>query len=209
MSIQPDKTKLETETKHNRPLTNCVWDPQSRYLFFGAEDNAVHRLDLSNQSQTAFAAHDSWVRAIGVSNDGKLLCTGGYDGRLAIWPADAAEPKPQALVDAHQGWIRALGFSPDGQQIVTCGNDRLIKLWKSQDLTLVRTFTGHASHVYNVGFTKDGQQLVSCDLQGIVKLWPLAASADSATDKPDKRPSPTMWSRSMASPSTILFFVPT
>lgn len=189
MSIQPDKTKLESEHKHDRPLTNCVWDPLSRYVFFGAEDHAVHRLDVGNQTLTNFAAHDSWVRAIGVSPDGKWLITGGYDGRLALWAAEAAEPKPQVIVDAHQGWIRAVAISPSGEQIATCGNDRLIKLWNMKDLSLVREFSGHTSHVYNVGFSKDGGRLLSCDLQGMVKAWTLApaqpASADSGTTPVD------------------------
>ena len=184
MSIQPDKTKLESEHKHDRPLTNCVWDPLSRYVFFGAEDNAVHRLDVSNQTLTHFAAHDSWVRAIAVTTDGKWLITGGYDGRLALWPTDAAEPKPQAIVEAHQGWIRAIAINPSGQQIATCGNDRLIKLWNIKDLSLVREFSGHSSHVYNVGFTKDGSRLLSCDLHGMVKVWTLSPTEPAAENPP-------------------------
>ncbi len=64
MSIQPDQTKLDSEHKHDRPLTNCVWDPLSRYVFFGAENNGVHRLDVSTKTVTTLAAHDSWVRAM-------------------------------------------------------------------------------------------------------------------------------------------------
>ena len=197
MSIQPDKTKLESEHKHDRPLTNCVWDPQSRYLFFGAEDHAVHRLDVGNQTLTHLAGHDSWVRAIGVTSDGKWLITGGYDGRLAIWPADAAEPKPQKLVDAHQGWIRALAISPNSELIATCGNDRLIKLWNVKDLSLAGEFTGHASHVYNAGFTKDGSRLLSCDLHGIVKAWTLSP-AEPAAEKGQPAPVDVIKAESLA-----------
>lgn len=180
MSIQPDKTKLESEHKHTRPLTNCVWDPLSRTIFLGAEDNAVHRLDMTTKAITPMPAHDSWVRAMKVSADGKLLFTGGYDGRLALWQADAAEPKPIAIVDAHHGWIRALALSPSGELVATCGNDRLVKIWNTKDLSPVRELASHASHVYNVGFTKDGSRLLSCDLQGVVKLWNVAEVSPAA-----------------------------
>lgn len=183
MTMLPDKTKLESEHKHARPLTNCVWDPLSRFVYFGAEDNAVHRLDVSTKAITAFPAHDSWVRAIGASNDGKLLFTGGYDGRLAIWPTDAAEPKPLTIIDAHRGWIRALAVSPNGETVVTCGNDKQVKRWNTNDLSLAGELSGHASHVYNVGFSQDGSQLMSCDLQGVIKLWPMSpASASNAAE---------------------------
>ncbi len=184
MSIQPEKTKLDSEHKHSRPLTNCVWDPLSRYVFCGAEDNGVHRFDVSHQTFTRFDAHDSWIRALGISPDGKWMVSGGYDGRLAAWPADATEPKPISIVDAHQGWIRAVAISPGGEQIATCGNDRLVKIWNAHDLSLTRQFSGHSSHVYNIGFTKDGSRLMSCDLHGVVKSWMLATNEANANDKP-------------------------
>lgn len=195
MSLQPDKTKLESEHKHDRPLTNCVWDPQSRFVFFGAEDNNVHRLDLSNQSVAHFAGHDSWVRALVSNADGKQLFTGGYDGRLAAWSADASDPKPQKMIEAHAGWIRAIALSPNGLQIATCGNDRLVKLWNASDLSPIKTLSGHGSHVYNVGFTKDGSRLLSCDLHGLVKSWsvaneppPPAANSDKPTEPSVDKP---------------------
>ncbi len=184
MSIQPEKTKLEGEFKHARPLTNCVWDPLSRAVYFGAEDNGVHRFDIQSQALTHLAAHDSWVRALQVSRDGKWLASGGYDGRLALWPIETNDPKPHALIEAHHGWIRALAFSPNGELIATCGNDRLIKLWNAKDLTPVGEYSGHASHVYNVCFTQDGSRLVSCDLQGIVKLWPAPAPLTDQANGP-------------------------
>src|SRR5205823_12489334 len=93
-TIDPTKTHEVLQHKHDRPLTACRFDPAGRYVFFGAEDNLVHRFDLQIKAVTPLAAHDSWVRALGCSPSGDVLYTGGYDGRLILWPAAADKPPP-------------------------------------------------------------------------------------------------------------------
>jgi len=194
--IDPTKTHEVLQHKHDRPLTACRFDPTGRYVFFGAEDNLVHRFDISKKTITPFAAHDSWVRALGFSPSvtaskqgvavrgaadhgasDTILYTGGYDGHLIFWPATADKPQPIHTIDAHHGWLRALAVSPDGARISTCGNDNLVKLWDAATGKQTAELTGHASHVYNVAFHPTGETLVSCDLKGVLKEWDVAAGA--------------------------------
>ncbi|HEY2412130.1 MAG TPA: hypothetical protein VGI40_07805 [Pirellulaceae bacterium] len=170
-SIAPEKTHQVLEFRHERPLTACRFDPTGRNVFFGAEDNLVHRFDLQSKTVTPFAAHDSWVRALGFSPVGTSLYTGGYDGRLIWWNAADQEPRPIRTIQAHNGWLRALAVSPSGQLIASCGNDNLIKLWNAADGRQIAELAGHASHVYNVAFHPTNETLVSCDLKGQVKEW--------------------------------------
>jgi WD40 repeat protein len=172
--LDPTKIKAVFEHKHDRPLVACRFDPAGKYVFFGAEDNLVHRLHLESKTAAPLAAHDSWVRALGFSPDGNVLYSGGYDGRLICWPAAAEKPAPTRVIQAHEGWLRALAVSPDGERIATCGNDNLVKLWDAADGKLVATLTGHAHHVYNVAFHPSGEWLVSCDLKGVLKQWKTA-----------------------------------
>jgi len=171
MPTEPTKTHVTLEYKHDRPLVACRFDPAGRYVFFGAEDNLVHRFDLSAKTAISLSAHDSWVRALGCSPSGNRLYSGGYDGRLVWWSAAEDKPEPIRVVEAHQGWLRALAVSPDGRLIATCGNDNFVKLWSSADGTLVAQLAGHTSHVYNVAFDPLGQTIVSCDLKGVLKEW--------------------------------------
>lgn len=174
--IDPEQVAVQSEFGHARPLTACHWDPSGRRIFFGAEDNGVHRYDLASQEVTTLRHHDSWVRAIAASPDGKTVVSGGYDGRLVWWPADAERPEPTRVVDdAHQGWIRGVAFSPDGRHLATCGNDRRVNLWDSLSGELVASDDGHDHHVYNLAFRPEGDRLYSCDLHGYVRRWDLAA----------------------------------
>jgi WD40 repeat protein len=177
MKIDPTKTHQSLEYKHDRPLVACRFDPLGRYVFFGAEDNLVHRFELRAKTATSLAAHDSWVRALGCSPSGDVLYSGGYDGRLVWWPAVDDKPQPIRVVDAHQGWLRALAVSPGGERVATCGNDNLVKLWDAADGKLFAQLAGHASHVYHVMFHPSGESLVSCDLKGNLKEWDVAGGS--------------------------------
>src|SRR5262245_37314529 len=108
VAIDPAKTHQVLEHKHERPLIACRFDPTGRYVFFGAEDNLIHRFDLNSKTAITFAAHDSWVRAIGFSLDAATLYSGGYDGRLIWWNAADQVPRPNRVVPAHNGWLRAI-----------------------------------------------------------------------------------------------------
>jgi WD40 repeat protein len=175
-SVDPQQTKLLQEYKLDRPLIACHWDPRSRFIFCGAEDNLVHRIDPASGQMISLAAHDSWIRAFGSSSDGETLFSAGYDGRLIFWPASAEKPEPSRIIEAHQGWIRAIAVSPDGKHVATCGNDRIVKVWDAVTGLLVREYTGHTSHVYNLIYSQDSSQLFSCDLKGFVNAWTLDAN---------------------------------
>ena len=194
-AINVEKTHLISEHALPSPLTACCWDPKNRFIFVGTEEHGVRRFQFESKESVRFVGpHDSWVRAIGVSPDGEVTYTGGYDGRLVWWPTTAAaDAQPIRSVDAHQGWIRALAVSPDGKTIATCGNDKRVRLWDAQTGTLLKTFEDHQSHVYNVAFAPAGDALVACDLHGFVKVWdptPLGSTPPPAAPAAQNPPPP-------------------
>lgn len=174
-AIDPAQAHVVLEHKHGRPPTSCRFHPKGRHVFWGAEENLVHRLDLETKAVATLARHDSWVRAIACSPDGTTVLTGGYDGRVVWWPAMDEKPSPVRVIDAHAGWLRAIAISPAGDRVATCGNDRLVKLWSVADGSPIATLPGHEHHVYNVAWRPDGSALVSCDLKGVVKEWDVAS----------------------------------
>src|SRR4051812_2310242 len=154
MTAAPEKIHVSKEWKYGQPLISCRFDPAGRFVFAGAEDDSVQRWDLNSDPAKAkpvsFAAHDGWVFALAVSNDGKTLLSGGTDGKLIWWPAttDAPNPKPLRVGAAHQGWVRSIAISPDGKQAATCGNDHKVKLWTLADGTPEMDLPGHSRPVY-------------------------------------------------------------
>ncbi len=179
--IDPAQAAEIASHKHDRPLVCCAWDPQDHFVAFGSEDNSVRRIAIEGMTPTSFPpegsgpGHDSWVRALGFTPDGRLLFSGGYDGRLCQWPLAAESTPATRVIQAHDGWLRALAISPDGTQLASCGNDALVKLWTISDGLIAETpaaiGSGHQSHVYEVAWKPDGSALASCDLKGNIKEW--------------------------------------
>jgi WD40 repeat protein len=183
VKVDPTRTHLGREYKHTSPLVGCRFDPSGKYVFAGAQDNAVVRWDLGKGKKTLLAGHKSWVRALAFAAKEKLLFSGDWAGRILVWPVDAESPKPVRTIAAHKGWVRALAVSPDGKTLASCGNDHLVKLWSVPGAKLLRELRGHDCHVYNVGFHPGGKLLVSADLKGVVKVWDVAkGSATRALD---------------------------
>jgi WD40 repeat protein len=175
MSVRPETIHVAKELKHDKPLISCRFDPTGRYIFAGCEDETVERWDLktdpARSKPVAFTAHDGWVFATSVTKDGKTLLSGGSDGRLIWWPAEAPTPRPIRTVAAHRGWVRSIAVSPDGAQVATCGNDRKVRLWSLADGKVQMELPGHERPVYRVSYTAAGKTLVSADLLGLIIEW--------------------------------------
>lgn len=171
--IDATQTHVVAEFKHDIPLTTCRIAPTGTFVFAGAEDFHVYRWNVSGDdtSKTIFAGHQSWVRSLDFSRDGKLLFTAGYDHRIGVWNTADAAPKPINMIDAHKGWVRWVRVSPDGKLLASCGNDNLIKLWSIPDGTLQQEFVGHDRYPYAAVFHPNGKRLASFDLMGVIKDW--------------------------------------
>jgi WD40 repeat protein len=173
--IDPTRTRMTKELRHNSPLLSCRFDPTGRYVFAGAQDFGIQRWDLGvpDAPKITLAGHQSWTRAIAFHPGERRLLSGDYHGKVIVWQYDDSAPTPESSFDAHDGWLRALAVAPDGRTFATCGNDRLVKIWSFPECRLEQTLRGHDSHVYNLAFHPAEPFLVSGDLHGDLKQWDL------------------------------------
>lgn len=177
--LDPVRTRLAQDLRHNSPLLSCRFDPSGRFVFAGAQDNTIQRWDLATGRKTSLTGHRSWVRAL--TFQGEWLISADYNGKILYWRFDAETPTAERTIEAHRGWVRALAVSPDGRLLASCGNDNLVKLWSIADSSLGRSLEGHQHHVYNVAFHPGGEFVVSGDLHGILKQWNVARGTEVRT----------------------------
>ncbi|GIW88508.1 MAG: hypothetical protein KatS3mg108_2832 [Isosphaeraceae bacterium] len=176
MTADPLQTHLAKDLAHNRPLVCCRFAPTGPFAFAGSEDESILRWNLETGEKTQLKGHQSWVFALDLTSDARTLVSGGGDGRLLVWPADATEPSRS--IDAHHGWINALSVSPDGSQVASAGNDRMVRLWSLADGSLQAELPGHERPVYAVRYADSGRTLITADLLGRITFWDLATRAE-------------------------------
>ncbi|WP_309117244.1 WD40 repeat domain-containing protein [Saccharothrix sp.] len=120
-----------------------------------------------------FAAHDGWVNAVAVADDGRLVAVAGTDRRVELWDlAEFARPVRVAVVE-HADTVTALAFSADGRMLATAGVDRTTKLWDLTERSLpveIAVLEGHAGVISAVGFPAGGRGVLTAAADGTARL---------------------------------------
>lgn len=182
----PDALKLVKDYPRPAIVFGVARVPNTTRCFFGASDFRVSEADFaaSKFEPTDLYAHGSYVTSVALA--GKLLVSGGYDGKLTWY--DTAARKVVRTLDAHGKWVRKVVASPDGKLVASVADDMACKVWDAATGKPVRTLRGHAektpthfgSMLYAVAFSADGKLLATGDKVGRVVVWDAAAGKELA-----------------------------
>lgn len=153
----------------------------------------VNAVDFSSQGQLASAAgdrtvriwevsagggktvqvlsHDSEVRSVAWSPDGKTVVTGTDSGGVSAWSAGNWQRRQLGAVAN-----AALCVAVSDAGLVVAGqgekgrNDTSVRTW-SVDGGERGTFNEHKDSVISAAFSPDGSQVASADFNGMIALW--------------------------------------
>src|SRR5205085_6493001 len=106
--------------------------------------------------------------------DGKMLATGGYDGKIIFW--DATGKRVGAAENT--GVVVSLSWSPDAsreaaRQLASGATDGKVTIWDVPSGTKVRTFEDHLGPVYALAWCPTGKLLAAGGYDRPVKAWNL------------------------------------
>jgi len=173
MPVNPAKTKLLSEHKHDVPLMSCVFTPNGRHLLAGGRDAAIVCLDVASGKKTALTGHESWVGDMARTGD-NLALTSDYVGGVIAWDCSGELPALRWKIAAHPGTIRALAVSADGRTFATGDRDGSVRLWQCSDGKMLREFPANEHPIYGLALHPDGKSIVIADRQPktpTIQLW--------------------------------------
>ncbi|CAF2786465.1 unnamed protein product [Rotaria sp. Silwood2] len=140
-----------TFNKFERLYATCSWD--KTVLLYDATVGGFRREGPLMLPKL----HEGSIAACHMSDDGKLLVTGGYDLRVVLWDLDNMTHK--LGLRGHRDWINDVCLTSDNKWIVSVSNDCDIRLWHVENCDNIK-------QVIEQNKTLKNAKIVSCSKCG-------------------------------------------
>lgn len=175
---------------HHGFIWDAAWTPDGRRIVAACANGAAYVWDADTGKRLFWIEHGK-IEAIAVSEDGKLVATGGKDKTTRIWNAT---PPTQDLPSipilpplVQSGFVRQLRFSPDGKRLATCcygsATSANAHLWEVATGKLLATMP-HRGDLNMIEFSRDGRHLATASKDRTARVW------DGLTGEPITPPLP-------------------
>ena len=139
-------------------VRGLLFHPQEGFIAAALADGHCRLLSATLARDTTFSCLQGPLHALDLHPRGKMLATGGENGRVHLWDLDGG----QLLATlAAAGTIRALRFNQDGSGLLVSSGDGSVGLWDIESQREVRHFFGHRSEALDVCFSCDQALVVS------------------------------------------------
>src|SRR5262249_19681948 len=107
-------------------------------------------------ARVTLRGHGSEVVPVVFSPDGRLLASGGVDGKVRLW--STALRQEVAHLDQRSP-VFGLAFSPDGRLLASGSSDGKLRLWEVRSWRPIATLPQFADWRHCLAFSPDGKIL--------------------------------------------------
>jgi len=169
------RNRIALLSGHDGRALRLAFSPAEPSLASGGTDAAAILWDVSTRSRLVreIPAHDERVCHVAFSQDGKMVATGAWDGRILLSGWSGANVPSRYL--QHNQKIASFAFSPDGAVLASSTFGCLISLWNTATGEKICELQGHSGKVQSLAFASVGRLLATASWDGTVKLWDTAA----------------------------------
>ncbi len=169
---------------------SLVWFAEALRLEEGdAKRERMHRVRLAAvlrqcPRQVLIGFHDSRVRQVTFSSDGRRMLSASEDGTAKLWDIDTG----QSILTLRQSTaMLGAALSSDGQSVATAGADGAARLWDAATGQLTAELP-HAGPVISVSFDSAGRRLLTASEDGTACVWTVATGKGPLSTMRHARP---------------------
>ena len=137
--------------RHGGVALSIAISPEGTRVATIGDDQAAHVWDAGSGALLFSLVHDSRVRAIGFSRDGRLIATGSRD-TVMLWDASIGQSVGQLR---HSRPIDLIRFSEDGRLAVAANNT--VRLWTLIDRQPIGEEIRQTNPIYQLTFSADSR----------------------------------------------------
>jgi WD40 repeat protein len=115
----------------------------------------------SENRSTSLSGHNSSIRTVAFSPDGRFLASGGTgeDPIIKLWRV--RDGQCCHILTGHTDGLWSVTFSPDSQILASSSSDHTVRLWSTLTGECLQILTGHTDWVTAVAFLASPPMLVS------------------------------------------------
>ncbi len=157
---------------HPASVVCAAWSPDGTVLAVGGgyDDRKVYLWDAATGQQIRILReHDSMVKGVACSPDGKRLAPCSGDGIIRLW--EIVNGHAMRELQGHTSSVEGVAWSPDGRRLCSASWDKTVRLWDAQTSAAVRTLEGHKNKVNCIAWAPGGQHIASGSDDQTVRIW--------------------------------------
>jgi WD40 repeat protein len=167
------------------PTHRCLtFSPNGQTLALGNDDGSVSLCEMPAAREVMLVrAHQTAVRSVAFSPDGRRIVTSGQDRQVLLWDTQSGELLRQ-LSNPGPNPVQLVAFSPDGRCIAIGEFEpsaRDVVLIDPENGEVRMRLRGQDTGTTALAFSPDGQTLASAGLDHSVKLWDLKSGLAETT----------------------------
>ena len=167
-----DTGKVYRRLTGSKEPTNVTFRADSETIAFGTEKGSIVVWDLeTSKQQYSTQVHQTTVRAVTFSPDGKFLASAGHDYAVRILNLETREIRD--IGTCKESYFLNLSFSRDGRRLAAGTNkpNGKVLVWDVEAGRRLTEYKAHNQHVTSLAFHPLDNLIATASNDGTVRLW--------------------------------------
>lgn len=176
------KTLAGALTEHTDEIGSLIFLADDSLLASASPEGVVRfRYVETGSLLRTFAADESSIGAVALSNDGRWLAKTGDKNGISI--SDINKNSQGTQLSGHKRHIHDIAFSHDGRLLASTSQDQSVILWDLATLEIRREFSELGSTALTVAFSPNGRWIATGHANGEIRYWEVSTGKELTTLK--------------------------